>query len=441
MSSQLNRTIRRSGPLAIVFTLLAFTVALAASGGLDTTFSGDGRQTTNFTLGSADEVHGLALQSDGKIVAVGDRYEPSNKNTTKHDFALARYKTGGALDTNFSTDGKVLTDFGGVDTAWSVAIQPLDGKIVVSGEKCTTGYTCDVAVARYKKDGTLDTTFSSDGKQVIPFGSGDNGSYGGLAIQSDGRIVIGGYMENAAGNYDFAVYRLNTNGTLDSSFSGDGRVNFAFGTNRQDFGENLRLQGNKIVIVGETCDENYAHCNFGVARLTSTGALDTTFSLDGKQTTDFGAEDYPYAVAIQGDGKIVVAGEKYGSASDVFAIARYNTAGNLDTTFSTDGKQTVIFGTWSWAQAVLTQSNGKIVVAGVADMGSSLDFGLVRLNPGGALDLTFGPDADGKTTVNFGTNNEDEAYAVLRQPDGKYVLGGYTLGGSARDFALARILP
>lgn len=440
MFAQLKRATWKAILLTMLFSLVGVTIALAASGDLDTTFSGDGKQTTDIAGHWDDDLWAIARQSDGKIVAVGERYDPANWKAPTHDFALARYQSNGSLDTSFSGDGKQLTNFGGLDIAFGVAIQPSTGKIVVSGQKCTSALICDVALARYNANGTLDTTFSGDGKQTIAHGTEDNGAYGGLAIQSDGKIVMAGYMVNSHGDYDFAVYRVNANGSLDNTFSGDGRVNLGFGAGRQDDAPGLILRAGKIIIAGKTCDATWKACNFAIARLNSDGTLDTTFSADGKQTTDFGGSDAGYALAVQSDGKILVAGEKHAGTVESIALARYKNDGSLDTTFSTDGKQTVTLGSEAYAHDVLVQPDGKIVVAAQAHNGAEYDdFAIVRLNPGGSLDTTF--SGDGKLLLDITAGHDDRARGLIRQPDGKYVLGGGTYDGTQVDFALARVLP
>lgn len=435
MCSQFKRTAWKATSLAMMLSLVGFTMALAAAGDLDTTFSGDGKQTTDFAGQWLDEMHAMALQADGKIVAVGERWDPANLEASTHDFALARYKTNGSLDASFSGDGKQLTNFGAVDRAMGVAIQS-DGKIVVSGQKCGAS-ACDLAVVRYKSNGSLDTTFSGDGKALVAFGSGDNGTSGGLAIQPNGKIVIGGYMVNASGNDDFAVYRLNPNGSPDTTFSGDGKVSFGFGVGRQDDVIDLALQGSNIVVVGSTANAAWTHGAFALARLTSAGVLDPTFSGDGKQTTDFGVEEGAESVALEPGGKILLAGTKYNGTTNYFALARYTSSGALDTTFSGDGRQVFGFGSYSWAEDVLVQSNGKIVVAGNALNGTVQDFALARLNDDGSLDTTF--STDGKAAIDFPCHYA-VLYALARQADGKYVLGGSSCP-PANDFALARVLP
>ena len=170
------------------------------------------------------------------------------------------------------------------------------------------------------------------------------------------------------------------------------------------------------------------------------GSLDTTFSGDGKQITDFGGDDFSSSVALQTDGRIIVAGSKNTATLGYFALARYNPGGSLDTTFAGTGKK--VFGLVpnmnSGAGDVLIQSDGKIVAMGRAYNGTDDDFALVRLKSGGAFDTSF--SGDGKVTVNFG--GDDRGNALTLQPsDGKYVLVGHTNDGAQTDFALARVLP
>jgi uncharacterized delta-60 repeat protein len=442
MFVQFKRLTWKASLLATALSLLAFTIALAASGDLDTTFDGDGLVTSYVVPsnpGRSDAAAGVAIQANGKIVAAGYSEIPT---TATMDFAITRYNTDGSLDTTFSGDGRLLTNFGGRDQAAAVAVQS-NGKIVAAGQVCyapSSIGTCDVALARYNANGTLDTTFSGDGKQVSDFGGGSNGSFGRLAIQSNGRIVVTGYMSNGS-NTDFAVYRYLPGGSLDTTFSGDGKVNIGFGAGRQDFAADLVIQSDgKIVVAGSTGDAGYANNNFAIARLNANGSLDTTFSGDGRQITNFGANDYAYGVALQADGKIVVVGEKTTTFRS-FALARYNTDGSLDTTFNGTGRRvfSITPGMDSHANDVIVQPDGMIVVIGTTKNGSGFfDFALARLLSTGGFDTTF--SGDGKVIIDFGGN--DYVLAIALQPlDGKYILGGATHDGTQYDFALARVLP
>ncbi len=175
--------------------------------------------------------------------------------------------------------------------------------------------------------------------------------------------------------------------------------------------------------------------DFAVARYNAGGILDTSFGTGGKVTTNFGGDDRGFSVALQDDGKIVVAGTKFAGGSGDFALARYNAAGSLDATFGTGGKVTTNFGGYDRGLSVAIQSDGMIVAAGTSPGGGSADFALARYNAIGALDTTFG--TGGKVTTDFGGN--DDVRSVTIQSNGKIVVVGNNGGGSP-DFALARYL-
>jgi uncharacterized delta-60 repeat protein len=442
MSALYKRLTWKASLLTTILSLL-FTVALAASGDLDTTFSGDGLVTSYAVPsnpGRSDYGFDIAIQPNGKIVAVGASYVPSTGNS---DFAILRYNTRGSLDATFSGDGRLITNFGGFDRASGVAIQS-NGKIVAGGEKCSSSIgPCDVALVRYNANGTFDTTFSGDGKLTSDFGGGNNSAYS-VVIQSNGKIVLAGSMWNGTDN-DFAVYRYLSNGSLDVTFSGDGMVSFGFGAGRQDSAADLVLQSDgKIVVAGYSGDVNHINNNFAIARLNANGSLDTTFSGDGRQAANFGGNDFGAALTLQPDGKIVVAGRKNDLTRSSFALARFNPDGNPDTTFNGTGRKTfsIIPSTAADAAAldVSVQVDGKIVVAGHTEIGGDNDhaMALVRLNSTGGFDMTF--SGDGKVTIDFGA--DDYLSALVLQPaDGKYVLAGQTYNGTQSDFALARVLP
>jgi uncharacterized delta-60 repeat protein len=428
-------------PVVIVLSLLTYTVALAAAGDLDLTFSGDGKVVTNSGGSFNDAVRAMTVQSDNKIVVVGHSTITFGQSGTT--FSVARYNPNGGLDTTFSVDGKVKTNFANPSEALGVVVQS-DGKIVVVGQTCTPmpAWVCNMAVARYTTDGNLDTTFSGDGKQVVDFGGGDNGSYGGVAVLSSGKIIVAGRMFNGS-DYDFALYRLNSNGTLDNTFSGDGRVNTGFGSGKNDHTFGLAVQpDNKIIIAGESCDASWNNCDFALVRYNANGTLDTTFSGDGRQLTNFGGNDYANAIKLQSDGKIVAAGRREATSGCSFALARYNTNGTLDITFSGDGKAATFLASTScgWWQflGLGIQSNGKIVIGGNIGPDGSKDFIVARYTTAGVLDTTF--SGDGKAVTDFGGNDSSDALAI--QSNDKIVVAGFTnVSGTSDDFALARYLP
>src|SRR5688572_28114950 len=240
---------------AVALVVAIANPAAAPPGDLDTTFDGDGQVTTNFAAATA-ETPGLAIQGDGKTVTAG-RVDASGTR----DFALARYNSNGSLDTTLDGDGKVTTDFdAGLDFGYAVAIQP-DGKIVAAGYADVSG-TRDFAVARYNPDGSLDITFDTDGKVTTDF-AGDIDLAYAVAIQRDGKIVAAG-VAVISGTNDFAVARYNPDGSLDTTFDTDGLVTTDFGAGL-DQASGVTIQGDgKIVAAGRAVVSGNRH--FALAR-------------------------------------------------------------------------------------------------------------------------------------------------------------------------------
>ena len=364
-------------------------------GSLDSSFSGDGIVTENFG-GSGAVGNAFATQNDSKILIAGG---------SGGDFAIARYNPDGNLDLSFDNDGLVTTNvYGDLDSADTMALQA-DGKIILGGQT-GIGYT----LVRYNPDGSLDESFGNEGKLVTVI-TNFNGKVNWIAVQTDGKIILAGKWGS-----DFVLLRYNQDGTLDTSFNGNGQVDTDFGGG--DEAKGIAIQSNgKIILVGRTW-VNYAE-DFAIARYNLNGQLDTSFNGNGKVTTDFGEGEKANAVAIQPDGRIVVAGSGgYGK----FALARYNPNGSLDTSFSGDGKVITDFGgqfVSCSANAVALQPDGKIIAAG--EYGGY--FAVVRYNQDGTEDATF--DGDGRVITNILGLTPANIRGVAVQPDGKIVAGGY----------------
>ncbi|MFO1008373.1 MAG: protein kinase [Planctomycetaceae bacterium] len=396
-------------------------------GSLDTTFDHDGIVMTPFG-GGTDIGQSLALQPDGKIVVAGHSHNGGN-----YDFALARYHADGSLDTSFDGDGKVTTAVGpGNDLAFSLGIQG-DGKIVMGGE-ASDGSLADFALVRYHSDGSLDTTFDGDGKIALAIGDRDDVGHS-VELLDDGKILLAGTTD-IAGQYDVAVVRFNTDGTLDTTFDGDGKKIQAIGA-LDDYGFDVAAgRDGKIVVAGNS--NNGENTDFAVARFNSDGTLDSSFDHDGpgRVVTSFGInQDEPRQVIIA-NGKIVVAGFTWNGSDWDLALARFNRDGTLDKTFDEDGKLTARFGSlYDMAHCVAAQRDGKLVVAGYSNNGKDYDFAVARYNLDGSLDSTF--DGDGKLTTDF-ENSEEVSFGVAIQDDGKIVVAGYAVVGPAYDFALTR---
>lgn len=321
------------------------------------------------------------------------------------------------LDLTFNLTGKVTTSLGVFDYIKSVAVQT-DGKIVVAGSSFNTSFISRIAVARYNSDGTLDNTFGSSG--TVTTSAGISWSYcNSMAIQPDGKIVVAGYCNNGT-DMDFFVARYNTNGMLDNTFNSTGIVLTDFGSG-DDAAFRVRIQSDgKIVVAGSA--DNGTYKDFGVARYNADGTLDNTFGSAGKVTTGLGSFSTAYGLAIQTDGKIVVAGFVSFTNSD-FAVVRYNTDGSLDNTFNSTGKViTSIQSGDDICNSVALQNDDKIILCGKSSGSSSgVDFAMARYNTDGSLDLTF--NSTGKVVTDFGLTDES-ADGIAIQTDGKIVLTG-----------------
>lgn len=344
------------------------------------------------------------------------------------DVAVARYNSDGSLDTSFSDDGWVSTDLSGDEEAAAIAIQQ-DGKILLAGT--TLG---DFVLVRYNSDGSLDDTFGLNGwVRTDILGIDDNAS--AVAIQSDGRIVVAGFGMNGS-FYDFALVRYLENGDLDTSFGVDGKVTTDL-TTQHDQARGIAIQPDgKIVVVGTAKHIGYFH-DFAVARYNSDGSLDTTFGTTGWVFTDFNLDhDFANAVLLQPDGRIVVAGAATIDDLYHFALARYTTVGLLDPSFDGDGRVTTNYGSGhDDGYAIIMQPDGKLIVASYANNGTNDDYAVVRYNPNGSLDTGFAEDGMVLTDL---SGFDDKGLGVVLQQNGRIVVAGSAFNGVDMDFALVR---
>jgi uncharacterized delta-60 repeat protein len=439
--------------VAIALTVVAVAIvaaqAWAAAGALDHSFSTDGKKTFGFSNGAGDdEAEAVAIQRDGKIVVAGF----SNQTGAGQDFAVARIKSAGGLDHSFSGDGRKTFGFAngtGNDVAYGAAIQP-NGKIVVAGssDQGTSGH--DFAIARLNANGSLDHSFSTDGKMTFGFanGSGSDDAYGGVALQRDGKIVVAGTSERAGANLDFALARVKPGGGLDHSFSTDGRRTFGFANGTgEDAAADVAIQGDGRIVAGGTSYSDATGQDMAVARLEPNGGLDHSFSGDGRRTLGFGNgtdSDGGKGLALRPDGKIVVVGASYMASTGYdLAVARFRPDGSPDPTFSGDGRETTGFGNGGNdddGNDVALQRDGKIVVGGESVQGAGTQFAVGRFKANGGLDHTF--STDGRNTIGFGNGPApDIGWAVALQGNGSVIVAGYSSQPTTgEDFAVARFL-
>ena len=373
---------------------------------------------------SRDVGNALAVQPDGQIVVAGSDIAPGSSD---QNFALIRLTPTGTLDSTFGTGGKLTTSFGSsAEEATGMALQA-DGKIVAAGYSFLSGRNV-VALARYNPDGTLDTTFGSGGQRTTPIGA-FSAKATATTVQADNKIVVAGFASNGSDD-DFALARYNPDGTLDSTFGTAGTTTTAIGTSDDHANAMLIATDGTILAAGSTqttdCT-NSPYTTFALARYQPAGSLDSSFGAGGVVRTGFEAStpassDVVNAVALQSDGRIVAAGSTTVSRDSDVAVTRYNTDGTLDPSFGTGGKVTTSLGTpTDQAEAVAVQPDGKIVIAGHAGSG----YVLARYDPDGTLDSAFG--AGGEVGPFSGAANDLRALAL--QPDGDIVAVGYSNSG------------
>jgi uncharacterized delta-60 repeat protein len=378
-------------------------IASAADGDLDTTFGTNGFRLTGLTDGYSSIPAGMAMQPDGKILlCIAEGDYPAL------DFFVARFTADGDLDTTFSFDGKTTIDFGGnTDICAGVAVQA-DGKIVVAGvTQPDLDTNSDFAIARLNADGTLDTaTFGAGtGKAVVNFdlGGSNADTATSLALKANGKIVVGGYAATETNGFDFAILQLNTDGTRDTSFNLTGRATVAF-------------------------------------------------DLAASTTKD----DSATRVAIDTQGRIIIAGyvDAGTPGGTDFGVARLLAGGQVDPDFSADGRAVIAFdlggatgANGDGAYSLTLQGDGRIVLAGIADSSTTVDvnqdMAVVRLLPDGTLDSTFG--IGGRTTIVFDLepNGQDIALATAQQSNGRLIVAGAAVAPSTGAIAatLVRLMP
>jgi uncharacterized delta-60 repeat protein len=337
---------------------------------VDTSFGTGGLVSTAVGgYGSYDYGNDIALQADGKIVVLAQTQFGNNA-----DITLARYNNDGSLDTTFGTNGTAANDLGANEIGYAMRIQP-DGKIVVAGNICyDQSSTCDFLLMRYNSNGSLDTTFSTDGSVITDFGGREYG--GDIILQPDGKIVAIGTRElppdpNTYYN-DFALVRYNSDGSVDTSFGVNGLTIIDFGESETGYSGVLQPDG-KIIVGGGSLDMPFTYTSdpnldFILARYNSNGSLDESFGISGKVITDIAKMDYNQRVALQSDGKIVTVG----LADHNFLLARYNDNGSPDATFGTNGLVITDFGNHDVNSDILIQPDGKILATGCSwDSGGS----------------------------------------------------------------------
>ena len=414
----------------LCFVLIGFTVQIFSQAGtLDTTFGGTGKVLTAMST-SNDEAHDLAVQSDGKIVVAG---LVSNGSTNFYDFGVVRYNSDGTLDTMFATAGKLIMNISGYDMAYAVEIAP-DGKIYVAGLTAGTSFYSggNFSVVRLNTNGTLDTTFGTSGVATVTFPYTDY--FTNLYLQNDGKILVcGRNVPDTTGNYsDFSLARFNNDGTLDFDFSNDGKLTTNFGNSDESTSIGVDTSGN-IYLAGK------GGTNVCIAKYFSDGSLDTSYATGGKVNLYVNNHSTELNdMKLLSDGSILFTGLYYDTQYQMI-VGKLNPNGALDTTFGTNGITVtdVDSNSEDTAYSLVVQPDGKIIISGRTYTAGTYYFAVLRYTAAGVLDTTF--SNDGKVLTAFGTS-WGMAYSSVLQSDGKLLVAGQYGGSSNADFAIARYI-
>lgn len=431
--------IRKLNHLIGLLLTLSPVVSFAQAGMPDPTFSGDGISTFNF--GGIDAIQSIALDEDGNIYAAG--YGVVGAGPYK-DIAVAKFKSDGTMDPVFGGDGAVTTDLGYAydDLGFAIALQP-DGKILVGGSTFD-GEVIKMCVLRYRGDGSLDPLFGTGGMVIIDF-DGTDDAVRSLAVLDDGSIIAGGYrMEEVTATMykrNFAVVKLTSSGALDPSFGDGGKVATPFASDRHSTAFSMAVQADgKIVMAGYSYVGTSANYQIALARYLGNGDLDPSFDSDGMVLVSTGvALGMAYGMQLQMDNKIVLAGVIYDGFDTDFGLMRFNSDGTLDNSFGTGGITQTTYGTGEEEAlySLIINWDGRIVATGYMGNGSARRTVVLRYNADGSPDGLMGT---GGIAVTDWSAEADGGNAVLIQPDGKILVGGYYDFGPNNDLAVMRYL-
>ncbi|HYC00902.1 MAG TPA: hypothetical protein VEC57_17345 [Candidatus Limnocylindrales bacterium] len=410
------------------------TGAYAAPGDLDTTFSTDGITTQTFSGTGNQTAYAVAVDGNGKIVVAGE------KLTSPGTGAIARFNADGTLDTTFSTDG-LQTVIGGCSSLRINAILIDASNRIVFAGRCGT----DFLLGRLTNSGNLDTTFGPGGAGAISPTDFD-GFAQALAVQPDGKYVVAGLV----GPSTVRVARFTANGSIDTTFDSDGTMTHSFlNCDAPEIrGVGVQSDGTgRIVAVGfGICDISSVTGDAVIMLfLTSNGSLDSSAFGDGVKVDRFGlTEARAHAMSFGPSTKVTIAGTTTDSGGNTdFFLARTTSFGITDNTFGTSGRVVTDFGANSEANAVrvhsIDASNVLIVAGGLVDNAGNQNFAVARYGTTGALDTTF--SGDGKVTTDFGSSADDRIFSAALQPaDLKLVVAGGSIASGTDRFAVARYL-
>ena len=407
----------------LLLFLVSVTVTNAQSGVLDPTFGNAGIVLTEISPNN-NYGEAVAVQADGKIVVAGYAGAPST-----YKMAVARYNTDGSLDTSFGTNGTLNFPVGTAKSyVTGIAIQA-DGKIVLGGYTWDN-ISGDFALVRLNADGSFDNSFGNNGIVIVD--SGDNEVAEVVTVLDDGKILLAGSNED-----NFAIAKFNADGSLDNSFGANGWSVIIFDAS-VTFVKDLAMQIDGKILLGGLLQSNNLY-KMAAARINADGSLDNSFGTNGKVFFNIGnSNDFAEGIDVQSDGKIIIGGHTYIEYPLIYDLAavRLNSDGSFDTTYGDNGvatTQVLPYGS-NYTRQMLMQSDDKAILVGFTAFGTlEYDIAMVRFNTDGSLDTTFGDGGKVSTDI---SEREDYANAITLQADNKILLTGYsyTEAGDASIF-------
>lgn len=409
---------------------------------LDTSFNHIGLSTYPFYTNN-DECHALIIQPDNKIVMAGVSYSDIDNNSPA---AITRCNNDGTLDYSFGNNGKTIFQSitHGGDDIRGLALQA-DGKIIATGIHQDSTNIIKFITIRFNSDGSIDSTFSNDGFDLISFLNINDQSFS-VKVQHDGKILVAGFSSGGCGIGAYvAMARYNTDGTMDNSFGNFGKV--LFQVNGSCYAKDLMLKYDYIYIAGLSLYSSSSA--FLLARFLMNGQIDSTFGTNGTVITPIGTlPSYAYSIDDQSNGKIIcsgVYGDYINNDSLLYALVRYNADGSIDNTFGNNGTLiTNIGGELTEAFPLAIQADDKIAIGCTSGINYDFDFVVARFLPDGDIDNTFGNN--GAIFTDFG-KNYNRCWAIAIQSDGKIDAAGMAKTPGIINiydemhFALARYLP
>lgn len=354
-------------------------IRLNPDGTLDNTFNGTG--TLVITAFNESYAYDLFFQPDDKIVVVGTRADVN----FQFSMLAMRLNADGTMDNTFGTGGFSEHEIStGDDFAYAVA--PLDnGQMLLAGTALDGSFNSEPVIVRLNADGSIDNTFGTNGVAALPVTHQDN-KFWSVGLQSDGSIVASGHIDQGLTgggqfNFDVLVARFTSSGVLDATFGNAGTVEKPISVELNESAQSMVIdQDDAILLGGYTTLPDFSFDAF-VMKLEADGADATTFGTNGLTTFNNAVQDVFYGIALQPDGKILTCGTSGGFFFDPRdqLVARFTSAGTLDNTFSGDGfALDNVAGNFDEANAITLQADGKIVTAGKANTATLNDASVFR---------------------------------------------------------------